>query len=77
MAAKTDLYQAKESFGIQLEGEQITVQAGDLVRSGHPILKQAPDLFEPAGGYVRFEVEKATKAPGEKRGSKAKAEEEE
>jgi hypothetical protein len=26
---------------------------------------------------VRFEVEKATKAPGEKRGSKAKAEEEE
>jgi hypothetical protein len=73
MAAKTDLYQAKESFGIQLEGEQITVQAGDLVRSGHPILKQAPDLFEPAGSYVRFDVEQTTKAPGEKRGTKADA----
>jgi hypothetical protein len=67
--AKPDLYQAVEAFGIQLDGEWMTVQKDDLVRAGHPLLKQAPDRFKPAEGYVRFEVEQATAAPGEKRGA--------
>jgi hypothetical protein len=64
---KVDLYQAKESFVTQLEGEQVSVAAGDLVRAGHPLLKGREELFKPAKNWVRFDVEQATAAPGEKR----------
>lgn len=64
---KVDLYQAKESFVTHLDGEQVAVAAGDLVRAGHPLLNGREDLFKPAEGWVRFDVEQATAAPGEKR----------
>lgn len=68
--AKADLYRAKVSFGLELDGEQITVHEGDLVRKGHDLLKRCPEHFEEAKDFVRFDVEQATAAPGEKRGSK-------
>jgi hypothetical protein len=68
---KIDLYQARESFVTHLDGEQIAVSAGDLVRAGHPLLKGRDELFEPAEGYVRFDVEQATASPGEQRGDSA------
>ena len=64
---KTDLYMANQSFSTMVDGEIIGVDKGDLVRAGHKILKGRMDFFEPAEGYVKFEVEKATAAPGEKR----------
>lgn len=64
---KNDLWQAKESFVTQQGGDTISVTKGDLVRAGHPILKGREDLFKPAEGYVRFDIEQATAAPGEKR----------
>lgn len=70
MSNKTDVYQAKESFGVMLDGAWEAVQKGDLVRHGHKLLKQCPDRFEPGEVFVRFDVEQATAAPGEKRGSK-------
>jgi hypothetical protein len=65
---QVDLYQAKESFVTMLEGEQVAVARGDLVRAGHPLLKGRDELFKPAEGYIRFDVEQATSAPGERRG---------
>ena len=64
---KTELYMANQSFSTMLDGDVIGVVKGDLVRAGHPILKGRSEFFEPAEGYVKFEVEKATAAPGEKR----------
>lgn len=71
MARTTDLYQARESFVTQMDGDTISVTKGDLIRKGHPLLKGRDELFEPAEGYVRFDVEQATAAPGEKRGKAA------
>ena len=65
---KIDLYQPKESFVTMFEGEQLSVSTRDLVRAGHPLLKGREDLFKPAENVVRFDVEQATAAPGEKRG---------
>lgn len=61
-------YQAKESFVTMLNGEPQQVSAGDLVHPDHPILKGRESLFRPARDHVRFDVEQATAAPGEKRG---------
>lgn len=58
---------ARESFVTTIDGDQISVAAGDLVRAGHPMLKGRESLFKPAEGYVRFDVEQATAAPGEQR----------
>lgn len=63
----TTLYQAKTTFGVVLEDQHVVVRKGDLIRKGHPLMKGREHLFEPASGYVRFEVEQATKAPGEKK----------
>ena len=64
---KIELYQAKEPFVTMFNGEQVSVSAKDLVRAGHPLLKGREDLFKPAENVVRFEVEQATAAPGEKK----------
>lgn len=60
--------QAKESFVTMLDGEPVQVSAGDLVHPDHPLLKGREGLFRPARDHIRFDVEQATKAPGEKRG---------
>ena len=64
---KTELYMANQSFSTMVDGEIIGVDKGDLVRAGHKILKGRMDFFEPAEGYVKFDTEAATAAPGEKR----------
>jgi hypothetical protein len=70
-----DYYQAKESFVTMLNDEPTTVAKGDLVHPDHPILKGREELFQPAEGHIRFDVEDATAAPGRKRGDTGDTEE--
>jgi hypothetical protein len=59
---------AKESFSTELDGiPQSIVRGVTRVDSKHPLAKQNPEYFEPVDERVHFEVEKATKAPGEKK----------
>jgi hypothetical protein len=62
-----DLYTALESFTARDNGQTYSVQRGDLVRAGHPLLKGREHLFAPAEDHVRFDVEQATARPGELR----------
>ena len=64
---KPSYFRAKESFVTMYDGEQISVPAGEIVRAGHPLLKRREDHFEPVDSFGRFDVEQATRAPGEKR----------
>lgn len=63
----TDLYKSMHDFAVITDDEHVIVHKGDLVRKGHPIMKGREQLFVPAEGYVRFDVEQATAGPGEKR----------
>lgn len=60
--------QAIDSFFTMLNGEPVQVSKGDLVHPDHPLLKGREQLFRPARNHIRFDVEQATAAPGEKRG---------
>ena len=61
-----DVYVATASFQAHVDGKRIIVQRGKTrVRDGHPLLKGREHLFAPQ--TVRFDVEQATQAPGEKR----------
>lgn len=63
------IFQARESFTVDMDGSPITVVGGTTrVREGHPLLKGREHLFEPV--TVHYDVEQATQGPGEKRGSK-------
>lgn len=63
-----EMYVAKTTFYAVIDGQRTMVKKGrDLVRAGHPLLDRFPDKFKPA--TVRFDVEQATAAPGEKRGT--------
>jgi hypothetical protein len=68
MANKTTMYRAKAPAFVEIRGVEYHVHEGDLVREGHELLKAMPDHFVPADDVVRFDVEQATAAPGEKRG---------
>lgn len=62
-----EMFVAKETFYAVIDGQQTMVKKSrDLVRAGHPLLEKYPDMFKPA--RVRFDVEQATAAPGERRG---------
>jgi len=62
-----EMYVAKETFFVVLDGKRtIVAKDRDLVRAGHKLLRLYPDKFKLAP--VRFDVEQATAAPGEKRG---------
>lgn len=65
--ATVDLFMATESFVVTLDRDIVNVKKGDLVRAGHPLLKGREGLFKPAEGFVRFDIEMATAAPGERR----------
>jgi hypothetical protein len=71
-AAKTYL-KARHAFGVQYQGEFITVSEGELIPVGHPLLKQLgkagiAEHFEEVTSFGRWDkVEQATAAPGEKR----------
>jgi hypothetical protein len=64
---KAEYYKAKHAFGVMLDGEQMTVSEGEIVRAGHPLLKGRDEHFAPVTSFGRFDVEQATAAPGEKR----------
>ena len=68
--AKPKFYRCKEGFVATIDGEQVGVPAGEIVRAGHSIMDRREDFFEPIESFGRFDVEQATAAPGEKRGSK-------
>jgi hypothetical protein len=71
-AAKTYM-KARHAFGVQYEGEFITISEGEIVPSGHKLLKQlgkagVAEHFEEVTSFGRWDkVEQATAAPGEKR----------
>ena len=63
----TDIFVAKDSFSTTLDGQPVVVQKGvTRVRAGHPLLKGREMFFEPL--IVQYDIERATSAPGEKRG---------
>jgi hypothetical protein len=64
-ARKPDMYECVDGF---VTAEGVHVAVGDLVRAGHPIMKNRDWAFKPFSG-PRFEIEQATSAPGEKRGA--------
>ena len=60
------IYVATRTFVTTLDGKRVMVNRGKTrVRHGHPLLKGREHLFSPIG--VHYDVEQATKAPGEKR----------
>lgn len=67
------IYRPKESFTAPFEGVPTSFTRDTLVEEGHPLLDAFPHLFEemaphyPAPKHEERSVEKATKAPGEKR----------
>jgi len=67
----SEILVAKETFQTTIDGELYTVRKGQTrVRSGHPLVKRNPHYFGPPKREVDYDIEQATKAPGEKRGSK-------
>jgi hypothetical protein len=67
---KSDVYVARDSGSAEVNGEVLTFTKGvTRVRAGHPLLKGRESLFEPIDETVHYDVEQATAAPGEKRGS--------
>jgi hypothetical protein len=70
---KPAYYRARHAFGVMYDGEQMTVNAGEIVSAGHPIMEGREEHFEPVENFGRWDashVEQATAAPGEKRGEK-------
>ncbi len=64
-----DIYVAKETGAVELDGSPVMIQKGHTrVRQGHQLLKRYPEMFEPIDLFVHYDVEQATAAPGEKRG---------
>jgi hypothetical protein len=59
------MFECVEAF---VTNDGISVAQGDLVRAGHPIMKNRDWAFKPFAG-PRFEIEQATQAPGEQRGA--------
>ena len=61
------IYVARSSGVVKIDGQLVNYYGGTTrVRAGHPLLKAAPGAFKPM--ELDYEIEKATKAPGQKRG---------
>lgn len=65
------MHVATDAFHTHVNGVPVSVAKGELVDSGHELVRRFPQFFRQ--GESRFSapggVEKATKAPGEQRGS--------
>ena len=72
---RSDYYKARHSFGVMHDGEQITVNEGEIVPSDSSLIKQfssaaVEEHFVEVTSFGRWDVvEQATAAPGEKRGA--------
>jgi hypothetical protein len=69
---RVDVYMANESFAYEGDdGRPFTfIKAVTRVAADHPARKANPQYFDPIDtDHVHYEVEAATKAPGEKRGA--------
>ncbi len=67
------IYVAKQSGSSQdpETGESMTFAKGvTRVRGGHMLLRLVPEYFEPVEDHVHYDVEQATKGPGEQRGAR-------
>lgn len=67
MAAK--VYVARETIHIQTKGGVVTIHKGERIREGHPYMRGREGSFDVQTNEVMYEVEQATRAPGEKRGA--------
>lgn len=60
------IYIATQSFAANVDGHRVSVRSGvTRVREGHPLLEGRAGMFKPLDAH--YEVEAATRAPGEKR----------
>lgn len=67
----SDVLVAKESFTTTIDGILYSVNKGQTrVVADHPLARQNPEYFEEPKNDVTYDIEQATKAPGEKRASK-------
>lgn len=68
-AERSSLLVARESFVCELNGQPFDIKEGDLIEADHPLVAKFPSQF--ITPHLRFPrpVEKATAAPGEKRGA--------
>lgn len=75
MAQKSSgIYVATTSFACEIDGYPVNVSHGERVREGHDLLRLYPQAFEPLeAGRVHYDVEQATAAPGEKRGTPSRS----
>ena len=65
---EAEIYVARSSGVVKIDGKLHNYYGGTTrVRAGHPLLKAAPGAFKPM--ELDYDIEKATKAPGEKRGA--------
>jgi hypothetical protein len=46
-AQPPEIFMARRTFVVTLDGVPVTVRAGDTVRAGHPLLKKRGELFAP------------------------------
>lgn len=66
----SDILVANTSFSCEINGvPQIITAKRTRVRKGHPIALRNPEYFDEVEERVDFDVETATKKPGEKRGT--------
>jgi hypothetical protein len=70
---KINYYEATEAFGTMLDGEQITVHAGEYVPAGHPLLKRRMDHFKPVESFGRFDAPGRSPSRKKAKAKKAKA----
>lgn len=69
-----DVYIAKTSAVVLVDGEQARIQKGiTRVQEGHKLLKDHPDFFQPADEGVRFSVEDARQTPAKTAAAKKAA----
>ena len=65
--AEPDIYVTKTQFWVELEGVPTLIARGERVRKGHSLLRSHPEYFEPVDRDVKYDIEQATAAPGERR----------
>ena len=64
-----DILIATRSFATYIDGKKVMVRKGvTRVRQGHQLARENPERFKPIN--VHYDIEQATKAPGEKRAVK-------